>query len=166
MESVVENISADLPHSFALVFDAGSSGRTHYITSFAAVGPQNINRYSTSLHGFTPLWDENCFDSEEHNSSIKSDLSVYEETMDNVAAIIGYNFVTNKSIDELSGKWFIGPASHCHNLAVEDVLEEELGLLQKIRVIMKKLRYLKRLEKRAKSIGFQKYTLFKLFIYL
>jgi len=137
-------ISSQLPEKFAIVIDGWSKASTHFVALIAAYPSDNDNGYSTVLLAFSPLHDETEFTAKAHYEFVKWVLeSVYNKSMDNIVAIIGDNCETNKAMCDLCELPFIGCASHRFNLAVKNWLEKYEPVLNKVNVLMGKLKNLK-----------------------
>ncbi len=68
-------------------------------------------------------------------------LEVYGMSLENVVASITDNCSTNKSISERYSKPLLGCSSHGYNSAVTDFIDTHKVVIEKVSVLMSKLRY-------------------------
>lgn len=139
---VEEKISSLLPSKFCLVFDGWSSNLTHFIAVFATFPSDNHCGYSARLLTVSPIGDECSLNADDHIDFLKYILELYGKTWSNVIALVGDNVSVNKSISNKTGKPLIGCASHRYNLAVRDIIDGDIDLIDKIAAIMVKLKTL------------------------
>lgn len=143
VREVEQKISDDLPNIFSLVIDGWTKRSTHFIGLFASYPCNNQNGYCTVLLAFSPMVSETSFTASDHVEFIEYVLSVYNKNLENVVAITGDNAEVNKSIANLCKMPLIGCASHKFNLAVSAYLNNQEVLLDKINMLMGKLKSLK-----------------------
>ncbi|CAI9724206.1 XP_036367828.1uncharacterized protein LOC118767407 [Octopus vulgaris] len=138
-----KKISDELPSKFSLVIDDWTKGSTHFIGLFASYSRKYQNYYCTVLLAFSPMVSEKSITTSYYVEFIEYVLSVYNKNLENVVAITGDNTEVNKSIANLCRVSLIGCASHKFNLAVSTYLEKQELLLDKINMLMGKLKSLK-----------------------
>lgn len=142
VKEVEAHISKHLPDKFALVIDGWSKSSTHFLAIFAAY--TDDDGVATALLAFSPMPDETQFTAKTHYDFIAWVLeSVYGKSFDNVVAIIGDNCETNKAICNMCKLPLIGCASHRFNLAVKLFLEPYDPILNKVNILMGRLKGLK-----------------------
>lgn len=139
---VEQQVAKLLPEHISLVFDGWSAGNTHYVAVFASFPANNLEGYSVRLLAFSPMGDESSLDSAEHQEFLTFVLENFSKTWQDVICIVGDNCSTNKAVANRVGKPLIGCASHRFNLAMQVLLNCEEGLVNKINVLMGKLKNL------------------------
>ena len=86
--------------------------------------------------------DETKLNADEHVKFTEIVLSSYGKWWNNIAALIGDNCNTNRSMSKKAMVNFIGCASHRFDLAVKDIMVEYDDLVSTVNAIMKKLKNL------------------------
>ena len=67
-------------------------------------------------------------------------LGLFNRNIEDIYCLSADNCNTNKSVAKILGINFIGCSSHRFNLAMEQFLEKEKGIIDKINTVMKKLK--------------------------
>jgi len=132
-----------LPDTFCLVFDGWTFGgqNVHYVAVFATFFLEG--ELHEVLLTIAPLFNESDLGAESHKDFIVGTLKYYNKTLENVVCIIGDNMSTNVALAKISGVPLVGCASHRLNLEVSQYLKPWEGLLDRVHLLMVKLRNLK-----------------------
>jgi hypothetical protein len=125
---VMDKIRAYLPTKFGLIFDGWSSGTTHYVAVYA-VFPDSTGKREQVMLVMQPLPDESNQTADNHADLIRFTLESYSKSMQNVLFICGDNCNTNKKLATDLHVPLIGCCSHLFNLAVENYITANFGVL-------------------------------------
>ena len=140
---VEKKIGDLLPSKFALVLDGWTKNSTHFLGVFASSASPNINGFETVLLAFSPFLSEKEFTATAHYELLEFILNIYGKSFENVIAFCGDNAEVNKSLANLCNLPLIGCASHRFNIAVMNFLKPHKDLLEKVNLLMGKLKSLK-----------------------
>ena len=141
--SLVEKKVTDmLPEKFALVILGWSESKTHYVSTFSSFSSSSNFKCSISLLGFSPLENELSQGSKIHKGHFDFVLNLYGKSFANVIAIIGDNCASNRKLARIVDKALCGCASHRYNLCVKDIMQKSQVMIEKVNLMMMKLRYL------------------------
>lgn len=77
----------------------------------------------------SPMEYETSLGEDEHMRLIAFFTTVFNKCMENVVAFIGDNVSTNKALAINTGRGFLGCAIHRFNLAVQDIIAEDIVLV-------------------------------------
>ena len=133
------NIAKELPEKFSLIIDGWTCSSTHFVGLFASYS--SVQGYSTAMLAFSPLANETSFTAHDHLDFIEYVLGVYGKSVINLIAITGDNAEVNRCLANLLNIPLIGCHSHKFNLAVSKYLDRKSEILEKIAVLMGKLRF-------------------------
>jgi len=103
-------------------------------------------RSQADKKGFTsiaPLLEEDDFGAEAHIDFIEATLDVYGKRISDISFFVGDNCNVNHCIANIAQKPLIGCYSHKFNLAVEEYLMKYENILDKVHILMVKLRNIK-----------------------
>ena len=145
--SVERKITKVLPDRFAIIIDGWIKASTLYVGVFATYASEELGNFHQVLLAFSPLFSETEFGAEQHFDLISWVLNLYEKTMENLVAIIGDNVSVNKALATKCGVPLIGCASHRFNLAVNEYVKPNKELIEKVNLLMNKLKKLKNADK-------------------
>ncbi len=137
---VEAKISALLPNKFGIVFDGWSQGDTHYASVLATYSTETPIGNSTLLSCFSPFEDELTRDAANHVSFLKFVLSVYKKDFSNLVVLMCDTCATNKALSDRISVPMIGFASHIFNLGMKDMINESSATVEKLSLLMKKLK--------------------------
>ncbi|CAI9721547.1 XP_014786661.1PREDICTED: uncharacterized protein LOC106880990 [Octopus vulgaris] len=139
-QEVEKKISDELPSKVSFVIDGWTKGLMHFTGLFASCSYNYQNDYCTVLLAFLPMVSETSFAASDYVEFIENVLSIYNKNLENVVAITGDNTEVNKSVANLCRISLIRCASHKFNLAVSAYLDKQEVLLDKINILMGKLK--------------------------
>ena len=139
---VEAKIASTIPETFAIILDGWSYVSTHYLGVLASWPSDCDGGYDIALLALSPLDDETTLSAMEHEKFIKFVLSLYGKTTENFICVVADNNATNKLLASSMGASFIGCASHRFNLAMKDMIANYEEHIEKVQIIMKKLRSL------------------------
>lgn len=149
---VEDELRADLPKKFGIIFDGWSEGSDHFIALFACYDCKGETK--TPLLAFQPLPDYDASTEIEyqltaaaHKEFIISTLAYYQKGPESSAFLVGDNCSTNKALATLCRVPLVGCGSHRLNLAVKRFLEPFEPILKKIHELMVKLSTIKQAAK-------------------
>ncbi|GMG17930.1 unnamed protein product [Phytophthora fragariaefolia] len=156
MESVtrvVERlIGAEMPQKLGFILDGWSHGTEQYLAVYGCYETPDGPRYP--LLSMAPVMqDEDVrLTAESHMAAIARFLPFFGKTLSDCLFLVGDNCAVNKRLANLMGVPLVGCASHRLNLAVKSHLAPHEDDLEKVQVLMRKLRTLKQAAKlRAKT---------------
>ena len=155
IQIVKNKISYELPDKFSLVIERWTKESTHFIGLCASYPYNNQKGYRTIFLAFSPLLSEISSTASDYVEFIKYVLSLFNKNLENVVAITGDNAEVNKFIANLCSIPLIGCANHKFNLAVSAYLDKKKILLDKINMLMGKLKSLKLAGRLQKQTEFQ-----------
>ena len=137
----VEKVHArELPDKIALMIDGWIRGSTHFL-GVVACYPSHDQDFETALLAFSPLLDETSQSSSEQFDFLMLTLLNFGKNIaENVIALVADNCETNKALADLCEVPLIGCSSHKLALAVKELLKPHETLLNKINMIMGKLK--------------------------
>jgi hypothetical protein len=138
-ERLVDDISSKLPEKFGILFDAWSNSNIHYLATYAVV-PTSENFPFFPLLQFMPLKDEEDLSAESYNEAFDNIMHKFKKDPGNISFMIGDNCSTNIKASIVRNIPLIGCGSHRLNLAVQLFLKEHHIVLEKLNVLMKKLK--------------------------
>lgn len=141
-KSVEKIISDLLPSKFSIIIDGWTKKSTHFIGIFAAYSSATPNGYETVLLAFSPMLVETGFSANAHIDLIEFVLEVYGKSLDNVVSICADNAEVNKAVASRCNLPLVGCSSHRFNLAIMDFLKPHDKLLNKVNILMGKLKTL------------------------
>ena len=137
---VKEEVSANLPERFGLIFNGWSAGTHHYVGVFA-VYPEGMEmKRKKVMLAMDTLLDETNQNAANHVEFLVDVLQSYNKSLENVLFICGDNCNTNKNIADRLHVPLIGCRSHIFNLAVNHFLSTFKDLVDKIDKLCGKLR--------------------------
>lgn len=90
---------------------------------------------------FLSIEDKTTHSVEHHFRYIQYALNCYRNSWENVVAITGDSCLVNRCLVYRVYLPFINCASHKYNLTVKDKLNEEKGIIQKVHIVLKKVKY-------------------------
>ncbi|RLO06368.1 hypothetical protein DYB28_011580 [Aphanomyces astaci] len=96
--------------------------------------------YSRELLAFAPINNADSLSAAAHLEFASFMFVLYGKSWENVVALIGDNFSTNVAFARLAGVPLAGCASHLFNLFVSDLLSNHDVVIQKVNILMRKLR--------------------------
>ena len=140
-KSVERKISSLIPKKFALVFDGWTAGSEHYVAVFAVFPSDCKDGFKSCLLAFSTFDDGSTQSATAHVEFLDFVLEVFGQDMNNVVALIADNCNTNRLIAEILDKPLLGCNSHRFNIAVVEFMSCHNGLINKISILMSKLRF-------------------------
>lgn len=107
---------------------------------FAVVPNNSFKGFIEYLLSFSPLDNGDQQTADAHSEFLEFVFEeVYGKSLNNVSAIIGDNFSTNRSSGRGLSSTFIGVYIHKFHLGVKEILEQQEGVIEKVQNIMHKL---------------------------
>ncbi|RHZ21995.1 hypothetical protein DYB37_006755 [Aphanomyces astaci] len=140
IERIERKLTLTLPDKLTLVFDGWTYRSTHYVALFASFPSDDPIGYSRELLAFAPINDEDYLSAAAHSEFESFVLELYGKSWKNVVALIGDNCSTNVAFARLAGLPLVVCDSHRFNLVVSDLLSNHDVVIQKVNILMRKLR--------------------------
>lgn len=137
----MKKIAAQLPDISALVFDGWTLGSHYYLEVLASFSSENKNGYSTVLLAFSVFEDEAEHSAPEHRCYIEYLLGCYKKSWKNMIVLIGDNCSVNTALSDSILLPLVLCASHRYKLAAKYLLNKHEETIDKIQVLMTKLRF-------------------------
>ncbi|EGZ16823.1 hypothetical protein PHYSODRAFT_503930, partial [Phytophthora sojae] len=139
---VEKDVAEALPAKFDIVFDGCTFKSEQYVGVFA-VFPHD-NRAETVLLAMAPIVDDEVKDhtAESHVAFLSTVLGFFNRTTNDIIYVVGDNCSTNGKVSTLLGVPLVGCASHRLNLAVTAFMGKHEKELEKLQMLMRKLRTL------------------------
>ncbi|KAE8973201.1 hypothetical protein PR001_g26384 [Phytophthora rubi] len=139
---VEKDVAQALPAKFGVVFDDCTFKSEQFVGVFAVF--EHDNRAETVLLAMAPLVDDEVEDrtAESHVAFLSTILGFFNRTTNDIIFVVGDNCSTNGKVSKLLGVPLVGCASHRLNLAVTVFMGKHEHELEKVQLLMRKLRTL------------------------